>query len=73
MDDHDALLCARCADRVPMSDRLRALISLWRLDPALAKAVSTRAQELAANPVPTPAASPEPPTHALDPQAPLAS
>lgn len=44
-DDHHALQGARYADRVPMADRLRALISLWREDPALAEAVSTRAQE----------------------------
>ena len=46
VDDHQALQGARYADRVPMADRLRALISLWREDPALAAAVSTRAQEL---------------------------
>ena len=46
MDDHQALQGARYADRVPMADRLRALISLWREDPVLAAAVSTRAQEL---------------------------
>ena len=46
VDDHHALLGARYADRVPMADRLRALISLWREDPALAEAVSTRAQQL---------------------------
>lgn len=51
VEDHDALLGARYADRVPMADRLRALISLWREDPALAEAVSLRAQELL--PVPT--------------------
>lgn len=45
-EDHDALLGARWADRVPMADRVRALLSLWREDPALAAAVSIRAQEL---------------------------
>ena len=45
-DDHDALMGARYADRVPMADRIRALISLWREDPALAEAVSIRAQQL---------------------------
>lgn len=45
-DDHDALMGARYADRVPMADRIRALVSLWRDDPALAEAVSVRAQEL---------------------------
>lgn len=62
-DDHDALLGARSADRIPMNHRLRALVSIWREDPALAEAVSTRAQELlepppglrAAQPHPTPA------------------
>jgi hypothetical protein len=75
VDDHHALLGARYADRVPMADRLRALISLWREDPALAQAVSTRAQELllAASPGPASAPPPEPPTATLDPQAPPAS
>lgn len=77
VDDHHALLGARYADRVPMADRLRALISLWREDPALAEAVSTRAQELllAASPAPAPSAlpAPEPPAETLDPQAPPAS
>jgi len=70
VNDHHALLGARYADRVPMADRLRALISLWRQDPALAEAVSTRAQELllAASPAPPPAAGP--PKETLDPQAP---
>ncbi len=45
-DDHDALLGARYADRVVMADRIRALVSLWREDPALAEAVSLRAQQL---------------------------
>jgi hypothetical protein len=45
-DDHDALMGARYADRVPMADRIRALVSLWREDPQLAEAVSLRAQEL---------------------------
>ncbi len=45
-DDHNALLGARYADRVPMADRMRALVSLWREDPALAEAVSIRAQDL---------------------------
>ncbi len=73
VDDHHALLGARYADRVPMADRLRALISLWREDPALAEAVSTRAQELllAASPARSPA--PEPPTKTLDSQAPPTS
>lgn len=45
-DDHDALMGARYADRVPMADRIRAMVSLWRENPDLAQAVSTRAQEL---------------------------
>ena len=45
-DDHDALMGARYADRVPMADRIRALVSLWRENPQLADAVSLRAQEL---------------------------
>ncbi len=44
-DDYHALQGARYADRVPMADRIRALLSLWQEDPALAEAVSTRAQE----------------------------
>jgi len=51
--EYDALLGARWADRVPMADRVRALLSLWREDPALAAAVSIRAQEL----LPPPAGS----------------
>jgi hypothetical protein len=73
VDDHHALLGARYADRVPMADRLRALISLWREDPALAEAVSTRAQELLLAASPTPSPAPEPPTKTVDPQAPPAS
>lgn len=75
MDDHHALLGARYDDRVPMADRLRALVSLWREDPALAEAVSTRAQQLllAAGPSPATTPAPEPPPAALDPQAPPAS
>jgi hypothetical protein len=57
-DDHDALMGARYADRVPMADRIRALVSLWREDPALAEAVSIRAQEL----LPPPPDSSAPPT-----------
>lgn len=45
-DDYDALIGARYADRAPMADRIRALISLWREDPEVAEAVSLRAQEL---------------------------
>ncbi len=56
-DDHDALMGARYADRVPMADRIRALVSLWREDPALAEAVSIRAQELQPPP-PGPSAPP---------------
>jgi len=44
-DDYHALQGARYADRVPMADRLRALISRWQENAALAEAVSTRAQE----------------------------
>lgn len=75
VDDHHALLGAGYADRVPMTDRLYALISLWREDPALAEAVSSRAQELLLAASPTPAATPppEPPTAPVDPQAPPAS
>ena len=74
VDDHHALLGARYADRVPMADRLRALISLWREDPALAEAVSTRAQQLllAASPGP-PSPAPDPPARTLDSQGPPAS
>lgn len=57
-DDHDALMGARYADRIPMADRIRALISLWRQDPALAEAVSIRAQEL----LPPPPGTSAPPT-----------
>lgn len=73
VDDHHALLGVRYADRVPLADRLRAQVSLWREAPALAEAVSTRAQELllAASPARSPA--PEPPTRTLDPQAPPTS
>ena len=73
VDDHHALLGARYADRVPMADRLRALISLWRQDPALAEAVSTRAQELLLAASPSPSPAPQPPAGTLDPQAPPAS
>jgi len=68
VEDHHALLGARYADRVPMADRLRALVSLWREDPSLAEAVSTRAQELllAAGPAPATTPAPEPPPAALD-------
>ena len=44
-DDYHDLQGARYADRVPMADRIRALLSLWLQDPALAEPVSTRAQE----------------------------
>jgi len=44
-NDHHAPQGARYPDRVPIADRIRALLSLWQEDPALAKAVSTRAQE----------------------------
>lgn len=70
VDDHNALLGARYADRVPMADRLRALVSLWREDPALAEAVSRRAQELLESLAPTP---PAPPALPGDRQAPPAS
>ncbi len=75
VEDHHALLGARYADRVPMADRLRALISLWRQDPALAEAVSARAQELflAASPAPAGTPAPETPIAMLDPQPPPAS
>lgn len=73
VDDHHALLGARYADRVPMADRLRALISLWREDPALAQAVSTRAQELLLAAAPSPATSPEPPAETDDPEVPPVS
>lgn len=70
VDDHHALLGARYADRVPMADRLRGLISLWRQDPTLAEAVSTCARDLllAASPAPPPMAGP--PRGTLDRQAP---
>jgi len=73
VDDHHALQGARYADRVPMADRLRALSSLWREDPALAQAVSTRAQELLLAAAPSPAASPEPPAETDDPKVPPVS
>jgi len=72
VDDHHALQGARYADRVPMADRLRALISLWREDPALAQAVSTRAQELLLAAAPSPAPT-DPPTETDDPEVPPAS
>ncbi len=67
VDDHYAPQGARYADRVPMADRLRALISLWREDPAPAEAVSTRAQELLLGAAPCPAAPSEPPAD-IDPK-----
>ena len=73
VDDHHALQGARYADRVLMADRLRALISLWREDPALAEAVSTRAQELLLAAAPSPAAPSEPPAETDDPKVPPAS
>jgi hypothetical protein len=73
VDDHHALQGARYADRVPMADRLRALISLWTEDPALAQAVSTRAQELLLAAAPCPAAPSEPPAKTADPKVPSAS
>jgi len=73
VDDHHALQGARYADRVPMADRLRALISLWRKVPALAYAVSTRAQELLLAADPSPAAPSEPPAETADPKVPPAS
>ncbi len=45
-DDHNALLGGRHADRVPMADQMRAVVSLWQENPALAEAVSIRAQDL---------------------------
>jgi hypothetical protein len=63
-DDHDALMGARYADRVPMADRIRALVSLWREDPVLAEAVSIRAQELL--PPPGSTAPPTEQPHAED-------
>lgn len=60
-DDHDALLGARYADRIPMNDRLRALVSIWREDPSLAQAVSVRAQELVELPPRLRAAQPHQP------------
>ncbi len=62
-DDHDALMGARYADRIPMADRIRALVSLWREDRALAEAVSIRAQELLPPP-PRPSAPPTGQPHA---------
>jgi len=44
--DHDALLGARWADRVPLAEWVRALPSPWRVAPALAAAASIRAQAL---------------------------
>ncbi len=74
VQEHHALLGARYDDRVPMADRLRALVSLWREDPALAEAVSTRAQDLLLAQAPAPApAPPDPTAGTLDPQAPPAS
>jgi hypothetical protein len=45
-DNKDALTGARYADRVPMADRIRALVSLWREGPDLAQMASTRTQVL---------------------------
>jgi len=73
VDDHHALQGARYATRVPMADRLRARISAWTEDPALAEAVSTRAQELLLAADPSPAAPSEPPTGTDDPRVPPAS
>ena len=68
-DDHDALMGARYAGRIPMADRTWALVSLWREDPALAEAVSIRAQELLPPP-PGPSAPPTGQPHAVgDPPA----
>jgi len=67
-DDHDALMGARYADRVPMADRIRALVSLWREDPQLAQAVSVRAQELLTPPadlIALPPASSPPSPHQI--------
>jgi len=63
-DDHDALMGARYADQIPVADRIRALVSLWREDPALAEAVSIRAQELLPPP-PGPSAPPTGQPHAV--------
>ena len=71
-DDYHALQGARYADRVPMADRIRALLSLWQEDPALAKAVSTRAQEqLLASAAPPDQTDPPEPDQ--DPEVPPAS
>ena len=67
-DDHDALMGARYADRVPMADRIRALVSLWREDPDLAQAVSTRAQQLLPPP-PAPTSRPSGPEQLGGPHA----
>ena len=64
-DDHDALMGARYADRLPMADRIRALVSLRRETPALAEAVSIRAQELLPPP-PEPSAAPTGQAHTED-------
>ena len=68
-DDHDALMGARYADRVPMADRIRPLVSLWREDPQLAEAVSLRAQEL----MPPPPGLTVLPSHDGPPEAPPGS
>jgi len=68
VDDDHALQGARYADRVPMADRLRAPISLWRNVPALAQAVSTRAQELLLAGARCPATPSEPPAETADPK-----
>jgi len=73
VDDHHALQGARYADRVPMADRPRALISLWRKVPALAEAVSPRAQELLLAGARCPAAPSEPPAETADPKVPAPS
>ena len=70
-DDYNALQGARYADRVPMADRIRALLSLWQEDPALAEAVSIRAQEQLLAAAPQLALSPPSPT--AGPVAPPAS
>jgi hypothetical protein len=69
--DHDALLGARWAARVPMADRVRGLLSLWREDPALAAAVSIRAQELLPPPARSSAVAPH--HHSPPPGGPSAS
>jgi hypothetical protein len=47
-EDHRALKVAAAETDVPMADRLRALVALWREDPSVAAQVEARAAHLRA-------------------------